>query len=381
MRKLPLLAPLALVAAALTACSPSAADEATTPGPVDDAAATLACGTTIEEIAAAAAEEGTVNLIALPDTWANYAGILASFRDTYGIGAPVANPDASSADELTAIQTLRGQADMPEAVDIGPSFTQQMIDAGYAEQYKPTVWDEIPDALKHPDGYWVASYYGVMAIATNTTLVPDAPTSFEDLTDPQYRGMVTLNGDPREAGAAFAAVMAASLANGGSFDDIMPGIEYFAGLKESGNLQTIDVTEAALVSGEVPIALDWTYNFPAIVPVLEDAGFDMQVTVPSDGVYGGFYAQSAVTEAAHPCAARLWIEHLVSDAGALGYLEGGAIPARYASLVERGLVSEELAANLPDAELIESIEFPSQAQIDAAKALLAENWGPMVADR
>ena len=34
---------------------------------------------------------------------------------------------------------------------------------------------------------------------------------------------------------AFAAVMAASLANGGSADDIMPGIEFFAELKESGN--------------------------------------------------------------------------------------------------------------------------------------------------
>ena len=380
MRTLHLFAPLALAAVVLTACSPSAAEEAT-PDAATEPTGAIQCGTTVEEVAEAAAAEGKVNLIALPDTWANYAGILASFRETYGIDAPVANPDASSADELTAIQTLRGQADMPEAVDVGPSFTQQMIDEGYAEQYKPTVWDEIPDALKDPDGYWVGSYYGVMAIATNTTLVPDAPTSFDDLTDPKYQGMVTLTGDPREAGAAFAAVMAASLANGGSFDDIMPGIEYFAGLKESGNLQTIDVTEAALVSGEVPIALDWTYNFPAIVPVLEDAGFEMQVTVPSDGVYGGFYAQSVVTEATHPCAARLWLEHLVSDEGALGYLEGGAVPARYASLVERGLVSDELAANLPDAEVIESIEFPTQEQTDTAKALLAEQWGPMVADK
>jgi putative spermidine/putrescine transport system substrate-binding protein len=161
--------------------------------------------------------------------------------------------------------------------------------------------------------------------------------------------MVTLNGDPREAGAAFAAVMAASIANGGSFDDIMPGIEYFAELRASGNLQVIDVTPAALISGEVPIALDWTYNFPALVPQLDEVGFDLQVVVPSDGVYGAYYAQGVVTEANHPCAARLWIEHIVGDDGALGYLEGGAIPARYASLVERRLVSDELAANLPRA--------------------------------
>ena len=56
------------------------------------------CGSTVEEIAAAAKEEGQVNLIALPDSWANYKGILESFRTTYGIEAPVHNPDASSAD-------------------------------------------------------------------------------------------------------------------------------------------------------------------------------------------------------------------------------------------------------------------------------------------
>ena len=381
MRTLKLIAPLAVAALALTACSAATAD--TTPSAAGGAAAAVPgqCGTTVDEIAAAAATEGQVNLIALPDTWANYGGILADYRDTYGIDAKVANPDASSADEITAISTLRGQADMPEVVDVGASFTQQMIDEGYAEVYEPTVWDEIPDALKDPEGHWVASYYGVMSIATNTTLVKNAPTTFADLEKPEYKGQVTLNGDPREAGAAFAAVMAASLANGGSFDDITPGIEYFAGLKASGNLQSIDVSEATLLSGEVPIALDWTYNFPAIVPKMTDAGFDMKVVVPSDGVYGGYYAQSVVTEAAHPCAARLFLEHLVGNDGALGYLEGGAIPARYATLVNDGLVDDALAANLPDPATIDAITFPSQDQIAAAKTTLAEQWGPMVADK
>lgn len=383
MRALSLFVPLTLTALTLAACGAgtTTADDAGEAGTtVAGAAGTPECGATVEEISAAASEEGAVNLIALPDTWANYEGILASFRETYGIDATVANPDASSADEITAIQTLRGQPDMPEVVDVGASFTQQMIDEGFAEQYEPVVWDEIPDSLKDPEGHWVAAYYGVMAIATNTTLVPEAPTTFEDLKDPQYAGMVTLNGDPRESGAAFAAVMAASLANGGSFDDIMPGLEYFADLKATGNMQFVDVSEATLVSGEVPIAIDWTYNFPALEPIMSEAGFELDVTVPTDGVYGGYYAQSVVTEAAHPCAARLWLEHLVGDDGALGYLEGGAIPARYSALVEAGLVDDELAEQLPPADLIEQIEFPTQEQLDAAKATLAEQWGPMVAD-
>jgi len=339
------------------------------------------CGTTVDEIAAKAQEEGQINLVALPDTWANYRGIIDSFVEKYGIEAPVMNPDASSADELTAVETLRGQPDMPEVLDIGPSFVQQAKSAGYLADYKPTVWDEIPESLKGDDGTWVGSYYGVLAIATNATIQPKVPTSWADLKKPDYKGQVTINGDPREAGAAFAAVVAAALANGGSYDDIMPGIEYFADLKKSGNLQTIDVTEAAVLSGEVPIALDWTYNFPGLKPALDEAGFDFQVIVPSDGVYGGYYAQSVVTEATHPCAARLWLEHLVSNDGALGYLEGGAIPARYAALLDAGLVTDEVAANLPPAETIAAISFPTQEQVDKAKELITENWGPMVADQ
>ena len=77
----------------------------------------------------------------------------------------------------------------------------------------------------------------------------------------------------------------------------------------------------------------------------------------------------------------MWLEHIVSDDGALGYLEGGAVPARYGSLLERGLVPEELAATLPSADILNAITFPSAEQVEAARAALTENWGPMVADK
>lgn len=386
-----LIAPSIAAAILLAACSTSTTStETSSASPTNAVTETSAasptaavgdtCGTTVEEIAAKAKEEGQVNLIALPDTWANYGGILESFRSTYGIDAPVANPDASSADELTAVKTLAGQADKPDALDIGPSFTAQAISEGLIEPYKTTNWDEIPDALKDPDGNWVGAYYGIMSIGTNTTLVKNPPKSFADLLKPEYKGMVTLNGDPREAGAAFAAVVAAALASGGSYDDIMPGIEYFAKLKKSGNLQVIDVTEAAVLSGDVPIALDWSYNFPGLRPALQDAGFSFDVVTPADGAYASFYAQSVVSDPVHPCAARLWLEHITGDAGALGYMEGGAVPARLAAMQAAGVVPDELLANLPTAEQLSALTFPSQEQVDAMKAQLTQNWGSMVAD-
>ena len=269
---------------------------------------------------------------------------------------------------------------MPDAIDVGPSFALQAADEGLWAPFQPSSWDEVPETLRDPDGNWVAAYYGIMAIGTNTTLVETAPQTFADLADPQYEGQVALNGDPREAGAAFAAVMAASLANGGSFDDIMPGIQFFADLKASGNLSDVQVTEASILAGETPIVLDWTYNFPGLQSQMEEAGFEAEVVVPSDGVYGSYYSQGVVADGPHPNAAKLWIEHILSDEGALAYLEGGAIPARYAAMVEAGVITDAMLANLPPAELIEQIEFPTADQLAAAQEALAANWGPMVAD-
>ena len=180
--------------------------------------------------------------------------------------------------------------------------------------------------------------------------------------------------------AAFAGVWAAALANGGSFDDIMPGIEYFADLKEQGIL--------------IRIAADDNRSCPArhrSCSTGPTTGRDDSTPSPRPASSGARQCRATACTARttprawsptvpHPNAGRLWIEHILSDEGALGYLEGGAIPARYATLVENGTITEDMLSALPAAELIEQVAFPTADQIAAAQAVLAENWGPMVAD-
>ena len=378
------LASIAIVAGlALAACGgddTSTPVETTTPA---DVTTTVATGS--DPLAAlyeeCQAEGAKVNLIALPDEWANYKGILASFGEKYpDVEYPVANPDASSKEEMEAVQTLAGQDDMPDNVDVSPAVAQEMVDAGLFEPYVLTSDAEIPAGLKDAESNWTAAYYGIMAITTNTKIVPVAPTSFADLAKPEYKGLVALNGDPRESGAAFAAVMAASLANGGSADDIMPGIQFFADLKASGNLGGTDVTKETVLSGETPIGIDWSYNVPGLAAELDAAGITYETHFPSDGIYGGFYGQGIIKDSPHQACSKLWMEHIFSNEGALGYLEGGAVPARIEALTAAGLVTEEVKANLPPDELIAQISFLTPSQIDAAKATLAEQWGTMVAD-
>ena len=322
-----------------------------------------------------------VNLIALPDEWANYKGVLASFGEKYpGVEYPVQNPNGTSQEELDAVVNLAGQDDMPDALDVSPAKAVIAADTGIWDPFQPSTVAEIPDNMKDPDGNWVSAYYGIMSIGTNTTIVKNAPKSFADLAKPEYKGLVALNGDPRTSGSALAAVMAASIAKGGSADDIMPGIQFFADLKKSGNLIPTEVTQATVISGETPIALDWSYNYPGVAKAVADAGFTYEINFPSDAAYGAPYAQGVVKGSPHTACAQLWIEHLVSNEAAIQYLKGGGMPARFGALEAAGAITEADKANLPPSDLLAKVVFLTPAQSTAANDALLANWGPMVAD-
>ena len=109
---------LGLAAAGLFLGACGSSDSATETSVEATETSVMAADCPAADLVDAAKAEGQVNLITLPDTWSNYKGILASYRDKYGIANPVANPDGSSADELTAVETLAGQPDMPDAVDV-----------------------------------------------------------------------------------------------------------------------------------------------------------------------------------------------------------------------------------------------------------------------
>ena len=90
---------------------------------------------------------------------------------------------------------------MPDNVDVSPAIAQEMVDKGLFEPYVLTSDAEIPAGLKDAANNWSAAYYGIMSIVTNTTIVTKAPKTFADLMNPDYKGLVNLNGDPRTSGS------------------------------------------------------------------------------------------------------------------------------------------------------------------------------------
>ncbi len=293
-------------------------------GGTDWSTATSAeAGGGFDALVAAAQAEGTLNVIALPPDWANYGEIISTFEEEYGITVESANPEGSSQDEINAVQQLGTQERAPDVLDLGQSFatTNTELFAPYQVQ----TWDTIPEANKDPEGLWVNDYGGYISIGCNTSIVAVCPQTFADLAKPEYAGQVALNGDPTQSASAFAGVWAGALANGGSLDDITPGVEFFGRLRASGNLLNVDPTPATIESGQTPIVLDWDYlNVGQAEKVA--ASFEWAVTVPSDGLFAQYYAQAINANAPHPAAARLWQEFLYSDEGQNLWLAGRARP-------------------------------------------------------
>jgi putative spermidine/putrescine transport system substrate-binding protein len=329
-------------------------------------------GLSMSELVSEAKKEGHVNLIALPPSWANYGEILSTFKSKYGISYTDDNPDGSSAQENQSISSLKGNSRAPDAVDVGPAFAIQGAQQGLYTPYKVSEWSTIPANLKDPKGRWYGDYWGAISIGYNANLVNPAPTSFKDLLNSAYKGQVAMNGSPLTAGAALAGVFAAALANGGSLGNVGPGIDFFASLKSNGNYISVGSTPQTVASGQTPISIDWDYLNLGYAQ--QSPAAHWKVVIPTDGVYGAFYAQAINAQAPNPWAARLWEEFLYSDQGQLLWLKGFSHPARFADLSQRKVIPASLLEALPSASLYAKVKFATNAQQTTAKNLVAKEW-------
>ncbi|WP_347343723.1 ABC transporter substrate-binding protein [Jatrophihabitans telluris] len=331
----------------------------------------------MDALVAAAKKEGALNVIALPPDWANYGGLISGFKAKYpGITVNSANPDGSSADEVNAIKSLKGQTRAPDVVDVGQSFAISGVADGLYAPYKVATWSAIPDTLKASDGSWVNDYGGYISIGCDGAKVASCPTTLAALNNPAYKGKVALNGDPLKANAAFSAVWAASLAKGGSLDDIQPGIDFFGQLAKAGIYKPVQASAATIESGETPIVLDWDYLNAAKTTDVNGKGGKWTVAVPSDAQFPAYYAQAISKYAPHPAAARLWEEYLYSVEGQNGWLKGGARPAEMTAMTSAATIDKTLAAALP--AVSGTPTFPSDAQTTKAKTTLTAKWAAAV---
>ncbi|MEU7303509.1 ABC transporter substrate-binding protein [Streptomyces sp. NPDC007206] len=370
---------IAVVAAlALSACgaAPDNASTTTKDGKNAATATSAADFGGMDALVKAAKKEGTLHIIAVPRDWANYGAIIDGFQKKYGIKIQDESPDGSSQDEINAVTTRKGQDRAPDVLDLGSSFALSAAQQGLLAPYRVASFAGIPAAQKDPQARWYNDYGGYVSIGCDAKRVKECPTSFKDLLKPEYKGQVALNGNPTKSGSAFGGVYAAALANGGSFDDIQPGLDFFAKLKKNGNYTPVESTPATVEKGETPISIDWDYLNAGYADEFKSKGLDWKVAIPSDGQYAQYYSQAISKDAPHPAAARLWQEYLYSTEGQNLWLKGYARPALMTAMEKAGTLDKTAAAKLP--EVTGTPSFPTEAQQSKAKTVIAQGWGKAV---
>jgi putative spermidine/putrescine transport system substrate-binding protein len=329
---------------------------------------TAAAAGGMEELIAAAQEEGTLTTIALPHDWCGYGAVIEGFKAAYGLEVNELDPGAGSAEELEAIEANKDNPgpQAPDVVDVGLAFGPQAKDAGQIQPYMVSTWDDIPEGAKDPEGYWYGDYYGVLSLEVNTAEVAAPPAEY---------AQVALSGDPLTSNAAMLSVWAAGLATGATGEEAaQAGLDFFAELNSAGNFVPIDGDSRTVGIGETPILIDWSYN--SIANDVALAGNpDIETVVPAEGRMAGVYVQAISAYAPHPNAAKLWMEYLYSDEGQLGWAAGYCHPIRFEAMSAAGTIPPEVAEQLPSTE---GAFFPSIDEIAAAQAVIVEGWPSVV---
>lgn len=353
---------LVFVAACGSTAAPAASGGAASAGPPQDAAAIIA------ELEANTRAEGALNSYGMPPDWTNFEEIWDTFLPKYGLTHT--DTDMSSAEEIQKFDAEKNNP-VADIGDIGIQFGPVAVAAGAVAPYKPTRWDKIPDYAKDPDGNWMCWYTGTMSFAVNTALVKNVPRTWADLLKPEYKGMVAIS-DPRTAGQGSMTILAANFAMGGDEKNLDPGFAYFDKLSKAGNFTAVAPSKANVEKGEAPIAILWDYN---ALPMRDDLAavspaVPIEVVIPSDGTTQAPYCHIINKYAAHPNAAKLFREFILTDEVQIMQAKKYARP-----LVEGVQLPADLAARFPPDSAYASVKPITDWKAAAdAIARLATDW-------
>ncbi len=331
--------------------------------------------TSLTALVKAAEKEGKLNVVALPNNWANYGNIIKDFSKKYGIKINSENPEGSSAEEIQALTSDKGRSSDPDVIDVGTSYAVTAQSEGLLAPYKVQTWSEIPAGLKNPGGYWFDDYGGYVAIGCDATNLPtgaSCPTSFKQMsTETGAEGYkIGLNNSPLLSNSALAAVQAAAIANGGSLSNVAPGVSFFATLNKNGAFVDTVANAQTVEAGTTNVIIWWDY-------LMANGGISapgFKVVDPSDVLLGEYYTQGINADSPDPAAARLWEEFLYSTQGQNLWLAGGARPAELAYMTAHNTVNQGLLAKLPALPKGITPQYPSTAQITAAATTVQATW-------
>ncbi len=279
--------------------------------------------------AEAPAGEGVVVQYDCIPNYANWGGVTALYERTTGVRVP---PDMKGSS--AAMAALEAERDHPQAdcAYYSGAIGFEAARRGLHQAYRPAGWDSIPDALKDPDGLWWTVHTAAVALVVNTAALGDvpAPTSWDDLLDPRYEGLVAYD-DPTWGGTAYTFVFGVNELMGGSAADFEPGLAYLEKLDANAHSYPRESVYNDVLRGEIPIWINADGNGYKMRWV--DGG-PVEVVIPREGTVSMPLVMGMAAGAPRPEAAKAYLDWLLTPAAQSEFAQAyfrpvipGAMPA------------------------------------------------------
>jgi iron(III) transport system substrate-binding protein len=170
--------------------------------------------------------------------------------------------------------------------------------------FKPKNFDKIPDAAKDKDGQYIAQRLNMMTVYLRTDKVApgDEPKTWNDLTDPKYKGKLVIT-DPSFTALQVSVVGMMSKERGWGFYEKLRQNDIMV---VQGNQQSSDMIKR----GERFIAVGALDSYAAEERA---AGHPIKTLYPSDGVFVIPSPTAVIKGGPNPNAAKLFAEFMLSD--------------------------------------------------------------------
>jgi putative spermidine/putrescine transport system substrate-binding protein len=258
-----------------------------------------------------------------PPEWADWASMLKAIKVDLQYDIPHDNKNSGQ-----ALAQILAEKNNPVG-DIGyfgVTFGMKAKAQDALEPYKPAHWDEVAPGLKDPDGYWTTIHSGTLGLFVNKDALggKPVPACWKDLLKPDYKGMVGYL-DPSSAAVGYVGAVAINLALGGSASNFEPAINFFKALQKNDPIVPKQTSYARVVSGEMPILLD--YDFNAYRAKYSEKG-SFEFVIPCEGSVVFPYVVGLVKNAPDKDKAKKVLDYLLSDKGQAIWTNAYLRPAR-----------------------------------------------------
>lgn len=291
-------------------------------------------------LAKAAKQEGEVVYYTSKAT-PNAEGIAKGFTAKYGIPVKLFRAGGTQIGQklMLEIRSRRVEADVAETSD--PTLLTILYRQGAMEPYAAENGKDLPPEFKHAKGAWYGSSIVLMHLIVNADKVSeqDEPRTWSDLADPKWKGKLVW-GSPNYGSSQYAVLK-------GLLE--LHGWDLIEAMKKNDTMVIRGWPEAenAVASGERVVGGDASSrSFRAIA-----RGVHLRNVYPKEGSIVSLSAIGMLKGAAHPNAAKLLIEYVLSDEGQRVYAKNFAYPVRKGVPAGEGMAPiDGIKLHTPDSE-------------------------------